>query len=78
MHRTDEIGEIAKAAETFHAITQQVEYEHWLSENITLLTSAVSAESSVNKAAERVLHLLCDLLAVPVSADVNPQLFAAE
>ncbi len=68
LHRTDEIGAIAKAAETFHAIAQQVEHEHWLTENVTLLTSAVSAESSISKAAERILHLLCDLLAVPVGA----------
>ncbi|MDP1773351.1 MAG: response regulator [Methylobacter sp.] len=68
LNRTDEIGEIAKAAETFHIIVQQVEQEHWLSENVTLLTSAVSVESSVNKAAERILHLLCDLLDVPVGA----------
>ncbi len=68
LHRTDEIGEIAKAAETFHTIAQQIEYEHWLNENVTSLTSAVSAESTVNKAAERVLQLLCDLLAVPVGA----------
>jgi len=68
LNRTDEIGEIAKAAETFHIIVQQVEQEHWLSENVTLLTSAVSVESSVNTAAERILHLLCDLLDVPVGA----------
>ncbi len=68
LNRSDEIGEIAKAAETFHNIVQQVEYEHWLSENVALLTGAVSAENSVNKAAERILHLLCDLLAVPVGA----------
>ncbi|MFI3156430.1 MAG: response regulator [Methylococcaceae bacterium] len=68
LNRSDEIGEIATAAETFHTIVQQVEQEHWLSENVTLLTSAVSVESSVNKAAERILHLLCDLLAVPVGA----------
>jgi len=68
LNRSDEIGEIAKAAETFYTIVQQVEQEHWLSENVTLLTSAVSAEKSVNKAAERVLHLICDLLDVPVGA----------
>lgn len=68
LNRSDEIGEIAKAAETFYNIVQQVEQEHWLSENVTLLTSAVSAEKSVNKAAEQVLHLICDLLAVPVGA----------
>ncbi|TAN71447.1 MAG: response regulator [Methylobacter sp.] len=68
LKRSDEIGEIAKAAETFHTIVRQVEYEHWLGENVTLLTSAASAESSINKAAERVLHLLCDLLDVPVGA----------
>ncbi len=68
LNRTDEIGTIAKAAETFHALVQQVEQQHWLSENVTQLTSAMSAESSVNKAAEQVLHLLCDLLAIPVGA----------
>ncbi len=68
LYRTDEIGDIAKAAETFHSIAGQVEYEHWLSENVSLLTSAVSAESSVKKAAERILHLLCTLLDVPVGA----------
>lgn len=68
LDRTDEIGAIAKAAETFHNISQQLEQEHWLTENVTLLTSAVSMERTVEKAAERVLHLLCDLLAVPVGA----------
>ncbi|MDO9212822.1 MAG: response regulator [Methylococcales bacterium] len=68
LQRTDEIGEIAKAAEAFYAIAQQVEHEHWISEHITQLTSAVTAESSVNKAAARFLHLLCDLLTIPVGA----------
>lgn len=68
LQRTDEIGAIAKAAETFHSIVQQVEHEHWLSEHIMILSSAISMESSINKAADRVLHLLCDLLAVPVAA----------
>ena len=68
LNRTDEIGAIAKAAETFRILAQQTEQEHWLSENVTLLTNAVSTESSVNKAAERILHLLCDLLAIPVGA----------
>ncbi len=68
LNRTDEIGAIAKAAETFRTLAQQTEQEHWLSENVTLLTQAVSVESSVNKAAERILHLLCDLLAIPVGA----------
>jgi signal transduction histidine kinase/CheY-like chemotaxis protein/HAMP domain-containing protein len=68
LQRTDEIGEIAKAAEAFCTISQQVEHEHWISEHITQLTSAVTAESSVNKAAARFLHLLCDLLTIPVGA----------
>ena len=68
LQRTDEIGEIAKAAEKLRIIAQQLEYEHWLSENVTLLTSAVSAESSVHKGAEQLLNLLCNLLQVPVGA----------
>ncbi|MGR9013520.1 MAG: response regulator [Gammaproteobacteria bacterium] len=68
LHRSDEIGAIAKAAETFHAIVQQVESEHWLSENVATLTAAVSNENTISKAAEQVLHLLCNSLAVPVGA----------
>ncbi|MFZ2724915.1 MAG: response regulator [Methylococcaceae bacterium] len=68
LQRTDEIGEIAKAAETFHGIVQQMEYEHWLSENVNALTNVVSAEDTINKAAARVLYLLCELLNVPVGA----------
>ncbi len=68
LERTDEIGEIAKAAETFHVISQQIEHEHWLRENVSILTSTVSAESSVEQAANKVLHLLCNLLSIPVGA----------
>jgi PAS domain S-box-containing protein len=68
LQRTDEVGEIARAAETLRIMSQQLEHEHWLSENITLLTNAVSEESSVNNAAERILDLLCKLLDVPVGA----------
>ena len=68
LNRTDEIGAIAKAAETFRTLAQKTEQEHWLGENVTLLTNAVSAENSINQAAERVLHLLCDVLAIPVGA----------
>lgn len=68
LERTDEIGEIAKAAQTFHAISQQLEYEHWLSENVAALTSTVSAESTIEQAANKVLHLLCNLLEIPVGA----------
>jgi PAS domain S-box-containing protein len=68
LSRTDEIGEIAKAAQTFHTMSQQVEHEHWLSENVAALTSTVSAESAIEQAANKVLHLLCDLLGIPVGA----------
>ncbi len=68
LRRTDEIGEIARAAESLRIISQQLEHEHWLSENVTLLTNAVSAESTVSKAAERILNFVCELLAVPVGA----------
>ena len=68
LDRTDEIGEISKAAEIFHVMTQQVEHEHWLRENVAILTSTISAEKSVEKAADKVLHLLCNLLAIPVGA----------
>lgn len=68
LQRTDEIGAIAKAAETFHSIVQQIEYEHWLSENVNTLANVVSVETTMNKAATRVLYLLCQLLNIPVGA----------
>ncbi|MDX8378454.1 MAG: response regulator [Gallionella sp.] len=66
--RRDEIGEMAQAAEAFRKMTQQVEREHWIAENVTLLTGAVSAQTAINKAADTVLHLLCEKLEVPVGA----------
>jgi PAS domain S-box-containing protein len=68
LERTDEVGEIAKAAETFHVMTQQIEYEHWLHENIALLTDTISNEKTIEHAANKVLHLLCGLLSIPVGA----------
>lgn len=68
LERRDELGEMAKAAEAFREMAQQVEHEHWVAENVTSLTGAVSAESSVDKATDKVLHLLCERLDVPVGA----------
>ncbi len=68
LQRTDDIGEIARAVESLRIILQQLEHEHWLSVNVTLLTNAVSGENSASKAAERILNFLCELLAVPVGA----------
>ncbi len=68
LERKDEIGEIAMATEGFRQVTEQVAHDHWLAENVSALTTAVSAETTVNRAADQVLHLLCDLLEVPVGA----------
>jgi len=68
LERQDEIGEMAKAAEAFREVAQLVEHEHWMSENVTELTNTVSNENSVGKAADKVLQLLCEKLAVPVGA----------
>jgi len=68
LQRRDEIGEMAKAAESFRKMTQQVGQDHWLAENVLSLTNAVSAETRVDKAAEQVLRLLCEQLGAPVGA----------
>lgn len=68
LDRNDEIGEMAKAAEAFRDMNRQVEHDHWISENVTSLTSAVSIESRIEKAADSVLHGLCDKLKIPVGA----------
>jgi CheY-like chemotaxis protein/signal transduction histidine kinase len=66
--RSDEIGDMAKAAEAFREMTQTVERDHWIAENVVALTSVVSAETSISTAAGKVLHLLCEQLKVPVGA----------
>lgn len=68
LERRDEIGEMAKAAEAFREMTQRVERDHWIAENVAALTGAVSVESRIDMAAESVLHLLCEKLDVPVAA----------
>jgi len=68
LERDDEIGEMAQASEAFRGMTQQVAHDHWISGNVTALIGTVSAESSLKKAAESVLYLLCEKLDVPVGA----------
>ncbi len=68
LERTDEIGEMAHAAELFHEMAQHIERDHWIAENVAVVTSTVSSELALKKAADNVLHLLCDKLEVPVGA----------
>lgn len=68
LERSDEIGEMARAAEALREITVQVELAHWISENVTALTNAVSVETGITKACDKVLHLLCEKLDVPVAS----------
>ncbi|MDX8400460.1 MAG: response regulator [Gallionellaceae bacterium] len=68
LERSDEIGEMAQAAEAFRGMAQQVTHDHWIAENVTDLIGVVSVETSLKKAAESVLHLLCEKLDVPVGA----------
>jgi PAS domain S-box-containing protein len=65
---TDELGEMARAAESLREMTRQVELAHWLSDNVTTLVNAVSAEAKISVAAGQVLHLLCKKLDVPVAS----------
>jgi PAS domain S-box-containing protein len=66
--RTDEIGAMAQAAEKFRVLAQKTEHDHWIQEHISSLSVMVSNEATLQGAAERVLHQLCELLAVPVAA----------
>ena len=68
LERNDEIGEIAKAAESFRRMAQQVQHDHWLTENVAALTSTASVATSVRLAADGVLQQVCEQLGVPVGA----------
>ena len=75
LERQDEIGEMARSAETFREKAEKTEHDHLVQENVNILTSVVSGETSMASAAERMLHRLCELMAVPVAAIYlkNPQ-----
>ncbi len=68
LERTDEIGEMAHAAELFRSMSEQIEGEHWIAENVAVVTSTVSSELTLKKATDNALHLLCEKLEVPVGA----------
>lgn len=68
LERSDEIGEMASAAELFRAMAVQIEDEHWIAENVALVTSAVSSQPTLKMASDSALRLLCEKLAVPVGA----------
>jgi signal transduction histidine kinase/CheY-like chemotaxis protein len=68
LDRDDEIGDMAQTAEAFRKVTQQVAHDHWIAENVTALTHAISVETRLHAAASNVLHLLCQQLEIPVGA----------
>lgn len=68
LERQDEIGEMARSAETFREKAEKIERDHLVQENVNILTSLVSGETRMAKAAERLLHRLCEMLDVPVAA----------
>ncbi len=68
LERSDEIGEMAHAAELFRAMAQEIEGEHWIAENVAVVTSTVSSEVTLKQATDKALHLLCEKLNAPVGA----------
>lgn len=68
LNRNDEIGEMAKAAEKFRLMSKQVEYDHWLSENVAALANIISNAATVEIAADGILSFLCRKMNVPVGA----------
>lgn len=68
LDRHDEIGEMARTAETFRKVSQQVANDHWIAEGVAQLTHSLSVEQTVNRAVNSLLHLLCQPLNTPVGA----------
>ena len=68
LEKDSEIGELGKAAEIFRQKAQQIQRENWINENLLALTDAIPTESRIDKAAESLLHQLCERLEVPVGA----------
>ena len=66
--RLDEIGLMARAAERFRILAQQTEKDHWIDDKVSELTLIVSAESSMQRALEKLLKRLSELLEAPVAA----------
>ena len=68
LDRTDEIGAVAKAADSFRRLAEKTEHEHWLQDNVARLSGLVSNATNTQGAAEQVLHSLCELLDAPVAS----------
>ncbi|MGZ4960649.1 MAG: response regulator, partial [Methylomonas sp.] len=68
VERSDEIGSMAQAAESFRQMSQQIERSHWLNEHLAGLTNLVSSQFSMKEVPEAILKYLCDCLNIPVAA----------
>lgn len=68
LQRTDEIGAMAQAAESFRQLSLQTKRSHWLNEHLSELTNLVSSQVSMKDVPDAILKYLCDCLEVPVAA----------
>jgi CheY-like chemotaxis protein len=68
IERGDEIGDMARAAESFRKLSATVARERWIHEQVAALTTAVSRESRLTAVPDLILDHLRRELAVPVAA----------
>ncbi len=67
LDRQDEIGDMAKAAESFREMSEAVARDRWIHENVAALTTAVSQEERLIDVADTLLGHLRRQLDVPVA-----------
>ncbi|HRD90404.1 MAG TPA: GAF domain-containing protein, partial [Accumulibacter sp.] len=67
LDRQDEIGDMAKAAESFRKMSEAVARDRWIHENVATLTTAVSQEETLADVADTLLGHLRRQLDVPVA-----------
>ncbi len=67
LDRQDEIGDMAKAAESFREMSEAVARARWIHENVAALTTAVSQEERLADVADTLLGHLRRQLKVPVA-----------
>lgn len=68
LERSDEIGSMAQAVESFRQMSEQIERSHWLNEHLAGLTNLVTSQFTMKEVPDAILNYFCQTLDVPVAA----------
>ena len=71
LERVDEIGEMAKAADSFRALAEQTKHEHWVAETLAGLANQITS-GEMSTVPGTMISYFCKKLKIPVGAVYVP------